>query len=352
MPSTPSHEETTYPACRGPPKDAVASACGHTFCGALRPPALPDGGPALLPGVALCTLQGEGAHGASRGPCAPGPSGGDNYEQHAEKIYFFCKVDAEFLCMVCWEGPSHRTHPVGILDGVVQPYWDHLWNRSEALSLEKKEMEDTQRREDGKPQALLTHIESKRQQVDTVLERLQLELMDQQRLLQARLRDLERKSCMERDEYIFRSSEEVARLGAQAQELKEQSQQPARVLLQTPPQREAAGPVLSPAGSTCPFSVLACDTVLSSRGKQGNDLCPLQPPQTPNILLKDPPLILKGLIVCRYETKTFVSPETISPDLVEKIRDLHRKILPLPVMLRTFSAMGKPAYLLVPVCSP
>lgn len=83
------------------------------------------------------------------------------------------------------------------------------------------------------------------------------------------------------------------------------------------------------------------DTVVASRGKQGNDLCPLQSPQTPNILSKDVPRILKGLVVCRYETETFVTPETISPDLVKKIRDLHRKILPLPEMLRTFSGTGE-----------
>lgn len=35
--------------------------------------------------------------------------------------------------------------------------------------------------------------------------------------------------------------------------------------------------------------------------------------------------------------KSFVSPEAISPDLVEKIRDLHRKILTLPEMMRAFS---------------
>lgn len=35
--------------------------------------------------------------------------------------------------------------------------------------------------------------------------------------------------------------------------------------------------------------------------------------------------------------KTFVSPEAISPDLVKKIRDLHRKILTLPEMMRVFS---------------
>lgn len=56
---------------------------------------------------------------------------------------------------------------------------------------------------------------------------------------------------------------------------------------------------------------------------------------------KDLPRTLKGLVVCRYETKTFVTPETISPDLVKKIRDLHGKILPLPEMLRTFSGTGE-----------
>lgn len=39
----------------------------------------------------------------------------------------------------------------------------------------------------------------------------------------------------------------------------------------------------------------------------------------------------------RYELKTFVSPEAISSDLVKKIRNLHRKILSLPKMMRTFS---------------
>ena len=39
--------------------------------------------------------------------------------------------------------------------------------------------------------------------------------------------------------------------------------------------------------------------------------------------------------------KTFVSPEAISPDLVKKIRDLHRKILTLPEMMRAFSGKWK-----------
>lgn len=45
-------------------------------------------------------------------------------------------------------------------------------------------------------------------------------------------------------------------------------------------------------------------------------------------------------LVCRYETKTFVSPEAISSDLAKKIRNLHRKILGLPKMMRTFSGKG------------
>uniref|UniRef100_A0A8C7EQ35 Tripartite motif-containing protein 15 n=1 Tax=Neovison vison TaxID=452646 RepID=A0A8C7EQ35_NEOVI len=216
-------------------------------------------------------------------PVPLGPLGQMRCEEHGEEIYFFCETDAELLCVVCREGPSHRTHPVAVLDGAVQPYRDCLWSQSRALRLDKSEMEATWQREDRKLQKLLTHIESKKQQVDAAFGKLQRELADQHSLLQARLRELEVQTCLERDQYNSKFSEEITRLGAQAQELEEQSQQPASVLLQVRP----------------------------------------------------------WLVVCRYETRTFVSPETISPDLVKKIRDLHWKTLFLPEMLRAFSGKGE-----------
>ncbi|XP_044111353.1 tripartite motif-containing protein 15-like [Neovison vison] len=211
-------------------------------------------------------------------PVPLGPLGQMRCEEHGEEIYFFCETDAELLCVVCREGPSHRTHPVAVLDGAVQPYRDCLWSQSRALRLDKSEMEATWQREDRKLQKLLTHIESKKQQVDAAFGKLQRELADQHSLLQARLRELEVQTCLERDQYNSKFSEEITRLGAQAQELEEQSQQPASVLLQ------------------------------DVKADQS-----------------------------RYETRTFVSPETISPDLVKKIRDLHWKTLFLPEMLRAFS---------------
>uniref|UniRef100_A0A8C7AYF7 B box-type domain-containing protein n=1 Tax=Neovison vison TaxID=452646 RepID=A0A8C7AYF7_NEOVI len=215
-------------------------------------------------------------------PVPLGPLGQMRCEEHGEEIYFFCETDAELLCVVCREGPSHRTHPVAVLDGAVQPYRDCLWSQSRALRLDKSEMEATWQREDRKLQKLLTHIESKKQQVDAAFGKLQRELADQHSLLQARLRELEVQTCLERDQYNSKFSEEITRLGAQAQELEEQSQQPASVLLQ------------------------------DVKADQS-----------------------------RYETRTFVSPETISPDLVKKIRDLHWKTLFLPEMLRAFSGKGE-----------
>ncbi|XP_045862088.1 LOW QUALITY PROTEIN: tripartite motif-containing protein 15-like [Meles meles] len=211
-------------------------------------------------------------------PVPLGPLGETCCEEHGEKIYFFCEADAELLCVVCRESPSHCSHPAAILAGAVQPHRDRLRSQSKALHLEKSEMEATWRREDRKLQELLTHIESKKQQVDAVFRRLQQELADQHCLLQARLRELEQQTCIERDQYNSKFSEEINRLGAQAQELEEHSQRPASVLLQD----------------------IRADH-------------------------------------SRYEKRTFVSPETISPDLVKKIRDLHRKTLSLPEMLRTFS---------------
>uniref|UniRef100_A0A8D1AF09 E3 ubiquitin-protein ligase TRIM15 n=1 Tax=Sus scrofa TaxID=9823 RepID=A0A8D1AF09_PIG len=213
-------------------------------------------------------------------PVPLGPLGETYCEEHGEKIYFFCENDAEFLCVFCREGPSHQAHAVGFLDEAIQPYRDRLRGRLEALITERDEIEDMKSREDQKLQVLLAQIESKKRHVEVTFERLQQELGEQQRLLLARLTELERQIWKERDKYISKLSEEVARLGTQVKELEEKCQQPASELLQ------------------------------NLTGYQ---------------------------FVCRCETKTFVSPEAISPDLVKKIRDLHRKILTLPEMLRAFS---------------
>ena len=76
--------------------------------------------------------------------------------------------------------------------------------------------------------------------MEAAFERLQQELGEHQRLLLARLTELEQQIWKERGEYISKLSEEVTRLGAQVKELEEKSQQPASELLQvrdSPPAR-------------------------------------------------------------------------------------------------------------------
>lgn len=68
--------------------------------------------------------------------------------------------------------------------------------------------------------------------METAFQRLQQELEEQQRLLLDRLRQLKQHIWRERDEYLSTLSEEVARLGAQVQELEDKCQQPASELLQ------------------------------------------------------------------------------------------------------------------------
>ncbi|XP_068817082.1 E3 ubiquitin-protein ligase TRIM15 [Capricornis sumatraensis] len=278
MPTTPSHKAAACSKCKGPLEDAVTAACGHTFCRLCLPPpshmgAQPSGR------VLLCALCEEKEPSETLlVPVPLGPLGETYCEEHGEKIYFFCENDAEFLCVFCREGPSHQAHVVGFLDEAIQPYRDRLRSRLEALSTERDEIDNMKSREDQKLQVLLTQIESKKQQVEEAFERLQQELGKQQHLLLARLTELERQIWKERDEYLSKLSEEVARLGAQVKELEEKCQQPASELLQ------------------------------DVRVNQS-----------------------------RCEMKTFVSPEPISPDLVKKIRDLHRKILTLPEMMRAFS---------------
>uniref|UniRef100_A0A8D1SIP1 E3 ubiquitin-protein ligase TRIM15 n=1 Tax=Sus scrofa TaxID=9823 RepID=A0A8D1SIP1_PIG len=246
MPLTPSHKGAVCSDCQGRLEDAVTAACGHTFC-RLCLPLPPQMGAQPSSRVLLCPVcQEKEQTEPVLVPVPLGPLGETYCEEHGEKIYFFCENDAEFLCVFCREGPSHQAHAVGFLDEAIQPY--------------------------------RAQIESKKRHVEATFERLQQELGEQQRLLLARLTELERQIWKERDKYISKLSEEVARLGTQVKELEEKCQQPASELLQ------------------------------DVRVNQS-----------------------------RCETKTFVSPEAISPDLVKKIRDLHRKILTLPEMLRAFS---------------
>ena len=207
-----------------------------------------------------------------------GPLSETYCEEHGEKIYFFCKTDAELLCVFCREGPAHQAHTVGFLDEAIQPYRDRLRSRLEALRMERDKIEDRKCQEDQKLQEVLMQVESKKHQVEAAFERLKRELVDQRCLLLNRLEELERQICKEREEYISKVSQEVDRLSTQVEELEEKCQQPASELLQ------------------------------DARLNQS-----------------------------RYELKTFVSPEAISSDLVKKIRNLHRKILSLPKMMRTFS---------------
>ncbi|ELW47095.1 Tripartite motif-containing protein 15, partial [Tupaia chinensis] len=284
MPSTPSlqagHEGATCAACSGPLENAVTGPCGHTLCRlCLSPP--PQMGAQPSSRALLCPLCEDRDEEPAETPLAPvplGPLGETCCEEHGEKIYFFCENDAELLCVFCREGPCHQDHAVGFLDEAIQPYRDRLRSRLEALSVERDAIEDLKCREDQKLHVLLTQIESKKQQVEAAFESLQQELGRQQRLLLARLRELEEQIWRERDDYISKVSEEVARLGAQVKELEEKCQQPASELLQ------------------------------DVRVNQS-----------------------------RCEMKTFVSPEAISPELVKKIRNLHRMILALPEMMETFS---------------
>uniref|UniRef100_F6W2U9 Uncharacterized protein n=1 Tax=Ornithorhynchus anatinus TaxID=9258 RepID=F6W2U9_ORNAN len=209
---------------------------------------------------------------------APGPGGGSFCKEHREKIYFFCEDDGKFLCVFCREGQEHRTHRVDLLDQIAHPYKERLRNRLEGLRKEKEALEGVKQREDAKLHLLLTQLDGKRRQLDAAFERLRGILEGQQRLLRAQLEKLDQAIREEREGYLARISEELARLRVLIVELDLKCQQP------------ASG------------------------------------------LLKD----IRGTLN-RCELGTFVSPEAISADLAEQIREFYRKTLSLPESMEKFS---------------
>ncbi|XP_028910719.1 tripartite motif-containing protein 10-like [Ornithorhynchus anatinus] len=292
-------EELSCPVCRGTLREPVTIDCGHNFCRACIARYRELAGPDIrAPAPLVCPLckepfQGDGFRpnwqlasvvenverlklaDPGRAPGAEGPC-----PRHGEKLYFFCEDDEEHLCVLCREGPDHRTHTVRFLDEAAQPYREQIEKCLESLKSQREEIQGNIRREEQRVQVLLSQIETKRQKVLSEFEHLGNFLSGQRQLLLAQLEELGYELLTEQDGFSSRAAQELARFGALILELEEKCQLP------------------------------------------------------PQELLKD---IRSTLIRC--ETRKCRKSEAISPELGRRIRDFSQQALPVKREIKAF--LGK-----------
>uniref|UniRef100_A0A674JCG7 Uncharacterized protein n=1 Tax=Terrapene triunguis TaxID=2587831 RepID=A0A674JCG7_9SAUR len=135
--------------------------------------------------------------------------------RHKEKLNLFCEKDGEAVCAVCERSPEHRSHPVLLLEVAAWKYkGDSHLERLRATGVH------------------VLQSEAERQKVVSEFEQLHQFLEEQERLLLARLGELEQEIVRWQNETVTKLNKEISHLSELISEMEGKGQQPAREFLQ------------------------------------------------------------------------------------------------------------------------
>uniref|UniRef100_A0A8C8SCJ8 RING-type E3 ubiquitin transferase n=1 Tax=Pelusios castaneus TaxID=367368 RepID=A0A8C8SCJ8_9SAUR len=237
-------DEVTCSVCLEYFTDPVSIECGHNFCRACiswcwgesepnfpcpqcREPAQQRH---LRPNRQLGNLV-ELVKGLS-GQAVPGPQGGRVCERHQEPLKLFCEEDQTPICVICRESRVHRAHTVVPIEEAAQEYREQILSHLQRVREEREELQGLKSAWDKESERLLRQTAVERQLVVSQCEQLHQFVAEQERLLLARLGELEEEIGRRREENAAHLCEEISRLSALITELEGKRQQPAPELLQ------------------------------------------------------------------------------------------------------------------------
>ncbi|XP_067390940.1 E3 ubiquitin-protein ligase TRIM39-like isoform X2 [Emydura macquarii macquarii] len=162
----------------------------------------------------------------------PEPEGGRVCERHQEALKLFCQEDQTPICVICRESRAHRAHTALPIEEAAQEYREQILSRLQRLREEREELQGLKSDWDKESERLLRQTEVERQLVVSEVEQLRQFLAEQERLLLARLGELDEEIGRRREENSTQLCEEISRLSALITELEGKCQQPAPELLQ------------------------------------------------------------------------------------------------------------------------
>uniref|UniRef100_A0A8C3PB22 Zinc finger protein RFP-like n=1 Tax=Chrysemys picta bellii TaxID=8478 RepID=A0A8C3PB22_CHRPI len=148
-------------------------------------------------------------------------------EKHQEALKLFCEEDQTPICVVCDKSKAHRSHKVVPIEEAAQEYKvGNLRPASTRLQALKKE------REKLLGWKLTGEKRSSQEEIVAQFKQLHQFLEKEERLLLARLGDLEKEIVKLQDENITKLSAEISRLSELISEMEGKCQQPASEFLQ------------------------------------------------------------------------------------------------------------------------
>uniref|UniRef100_A0A8C0GIZ1 Zinc finger protein RFP n=1 Tax=Chelonoidis abingdonii TaxID=106734 RepID=A0A8C0GIZ1_CHEAB len=156
------------------------------------------------------------------------PLGKENVcERHKEKLNLFCEKDKEAVCVVCERSAEHKSHPVLLLEVAKQNL-----TQLKTLKKERDELLGFKETEERKMKEYQVTAHTERQKVVSEFEQLHQFLEEQERLLLARLGELEQEIVRWQNETVTKLDKEISRLSELIGEMEGKGQRPAREFLQ------------------------------------------------------------------------------------------------------------------------
>ncbi|KYO34893.1 zinc finger protein RFP-like [Alligator mississippiensis] len=153
-------------------------------------------------------------------------------ERHQEALKLFCQEDEAPICVVCRESRAHRAHTAVPMEEAAQDYKEQIQIRLEHLREQREELQGLKCTWEQESERLLRQTEVERQLVVSECEGLRQLLAERERVLLARLGELDTEIVRRREENAAHLCEETARLSTLITELEGKCQQPAPELLQ------------------------------------------------------------------------------------------------------------------------
>ncbi|XP_039357038.1 zinc finger protein RFP-like isoform X2 [Mauremys reevesii] len=153
-------------------------------------------------------------------------------ETHGEALKLFCEEDQTPICMVCDRSKEHRAHAVVPIEEAAQEYKKKIETYLMSLKKEREKLQEIQMMDTQRSWEHLKQTEAERQKIMSEFEQLHQFLREQERLLLARLAELDQEIVKLQDENVTKLSKEISRLSEQISELEGKCRQPASEFLQ------------------------------------------------------------------------------------------------------------------------
>ncbi|CAM5148356.1 unnamed protein product [Eretmochelys imbricata] len=263
-------EEVTCSICLEYFTDPVTIECGQNFCRACLSQCWGESEPNLsCPQCRESALQRDlRPHGQLgnlaelvkrlRLQAGPEPEGQRVGDRHQEALKLSCEEDQTPLCLVCDRSWAHRTRTVVPMEEAAQEHREQIPTRLQHLWEETEELLGLKSDWDKERERLLRQTEVERPLVVSKCEGLHQFLAEQERLLLARLGELDEEIGRRREDNATHLGEEISRLSALITELEGKRQQPVLELLQKCSEQ------IHP-GSVCPHASLCWEKTQGMR---------------------------------------------------------------------------------------